>query len=287
MSPMIADLLEHLTLERLEQNLFRGDSREVGGQAVFGGQVLAQATIAAAMTVESRPVHSLHGYFLRPGDLQSPIVYDVDRIRDGGSFSTRRVVAIQHGRAIFNMSASFHVPEKGVDHQLPMPKVPPPEELVSTTEFRRGFVDRLPQKLRGVLLRERPVEFRPVEPLDPLQPPKRPPKKQVWIRAVGSLPDDPGIHQAVLAYASDFSLLSTAFLPHGLSFFQREVRAVSLDHAMWFHRPLRMDDWLLYSMDSPSSCGGLGLARGSIFSRDGVLVASVAQEGLIRLESDQ
>ncbi len=282
MSPLIADLLDHLTLERLEENLFRGDSRDVGGHAVFGGQVLAQAAVAAGMTVEGRPVHSLHGYFLRPGDVQSPIVYDVDRIRDGGSFSTRRVVAIQHGRAIFNMSASFHAPEPGVDHQVPMPKVPPPEELVSTTEFRRGFADRLPERLRGVLLQERPVEFRPVEHLDPLQPPKRPPNKQVWIRASGPLPDDPGIHQAVLAYASDFSLLSTVFLPHGLSFFQREVRAMSLDHAMWFHRPLRMDDWLLYSMDSPSACGGLGLSRGSIFSRDGVLVASVAQEGLIR-----
>lgn len=286
MSELVGALLEHLRLERLEHNLFRGSSRDVGQGSVFGGQVLAQALLAAGATVKERPAHSLHGYFLRPGDPQAPIVYDVDRIRDGRSFTTRRVVAIQHGRAIFNMSVSFQAHEEGIAHQGAMPEVPGPEGLPSRLELRRRAAAGCPEELREPLTREWPIEFRPLQYLDPLEPERRPPLQQTWLRCPGALPDDPALHQAVLAYASDLSLLGTAFLPHGLSFYQRRVKAASLDHAMWFHRPLRVDDWLLYTMDSPFAGGGRGLARGSIYARDGELVASVAQEGLIRLRPE-
>jgi acyl-CoA thioesterase II len=277
------DLLDHLTLERLEEDRFQGESRSLGGKSVFGGQVLGQALLAADATVEGRRAHSLHAYFLLAGDPNAPIVYEVERIRDGRSFATRRVVAVQHGRRIFNMAVSFQVAEEGLDHHLPMPDVPGPEGLLSGPELYRQIADRLPEKRRESLIAERPIDLRPVQPRDLLNPERRPPQRQVWFRAAGALPDDPVLHQAMLAYASDFTLLGTALFPHGLSFFNPGVQALSLDHAMWFHRPFRMDEWLLYSMDSPSASAGRGLGRGSIFTRDGLLIASVAQEGVIRL----
>ena len=285
MTDLIEDLLHQLTLERLEDNLFRGQSRDLGGKSVFGGQVLGQALLAANQTIEERASHSLHGYFLRPGDPQAPIIYDVERIRDGRSFATRRVVAIQHGRAIFNATVSFQSAEDGFDHQLPMPEVPGPEGLRSVIELRRQAAELLPAERREILTRDRPIELRPVQPADLFSPERREPRQQVWCRAIGTLPDSEALHRAVLAYASDFSLLMTAFLPHGLSFYQPDVIAASIDHAMWFHRPFRADEWLLYVMDSPSASFGRGLAHGSIFARDGRLVASVAQEGVMRRRS--
>jgi acyl-CoA thioesterase II len=280
---LLHDLLDHLTLERLEEDRFRGESRSLGGKSVFGGQVLSQALLAADATVEGRRAHSLHAYFLLAGDPNTPIVYEVERIRDGRSFTTRRVVAVQHGRRIFNMAVSFQVAEEGLDHHAAMPDVPGPEGLPSASELYRQIADRLPEERREAMIAERPIEMRPVRPRDLLNPERRPPQRQVWFRAAGALSDDPALHQAMLAYASDFTLLGTALYPHGLSFFNPGVQALSLDHAMWFHRPFRMDDWLLYAMDSPSASAGRGLGRGSIFTRDGRLIASVAQEGVIRL----
>jgi acyl-CoA thioesterase-2 len=282
MANAIETLLSILDLEPLEHNLFRGLSPQVGWQRVFGGQVIGQALVAAARTVEGRAAHSLHAYFMRPGDPSVPIIYDVDRIRDGKSFATRRVVAIQHGEAIFSMSASFQVEESGFDHQLPMPSVPPPEELPSESDLKALFVESAPEPVRRYWERERPLELRPVdlrhylsrEPLEPVQ--------QVWIRATGRLPDDPNIHRSVLAYASDMTLLDTSLFAHGRNIFDRDLQVASLDHALWFHRPFRADEWLLYNEDSPSASGARGFSRGSLFSRDGRLIASVAQEGLIR-----
>ncbi len=281
MPTAIETLLSILDLEPLEHNLFRGLSPQVGWQRVFGGQVIGQALVAAARTVEGRGVHSLHGYFMRPGDPSVPIIYEVDRIRDGHSFTTRRVVAIQHGQAIFSMSASFQVEEPGLDHQFPMPEVPAPEELPSEADLK-GLFKAAPEPIRRYWERERPIEIRPVDlahftsrtPLEPLQ--------RVWVRATGPLPDDPDIHRCVLAYASDMTLLDTALFAHGRNIFDRDIQAASLDHALWFHRPFRADDWLLYAEDSPSASGARGFTRGALFSRDGRLVASVAQEGLIR-----
>jgi acyl-CoA thioesterase-2 len=282
MANAIETLLSRLDLEPLEHNLFRGRSPQVGWQRVFGGQVIGQALVAAARTVEGRAAHSLHAYFMRPGDPSVPIIYEVDRIRDGKSFATRRVVAIQHGEAIFSMSASFQVEESGFDHQLPMPSVPPPEDLPSESDLKALFVESAPEPVRRYWERERPLELRPVdlrhylsrEPLEPVQ--------QVWIRATGRLPDDPDIHRSVLAYASDMTLLDTALFAHGRNIFDRDLQVASLDHALWFHRPFRIDEWLLYNEDSPSASGARGFSRGSLFSRDGRLIASVAQEGLIR-----
>ena len=262
-------LVKQLQLEQIEQNLFRGTSSDIGTPAVFGGQVLGQALMAAARTVDGHAAHSLHGYFLRAGDKAAPIVYDVDRIRDGASFTMRRVVAIQHGKTIFHMSASFHRREEGVSHQRPMPEVPPPE----------GLTARAGARVRS----ERPIEFRHVDARDPVTAGPRPPVSQIWLRTAAALPDDPLLHQAMLAYASDYSLLGVAMQPHGLAFRQPGVQAVSLDHAMWFHRDFRCDDWLLYQADSPSAEHARGFCRGSLFARDGRLVASVAQEGLIRV----
>ena len=285
MANAIETLLSILDLEPLEHNLFRGLSPQVGWQRVFGGQVIGQALVAAARTVEGRAAHSLHAYFMRPGDPTVPIIYEVDRIRDGKSFATRRVVAIQHGQAIFSMSASFQVEEAGLDHQLPMPIVPPPEELPSETELKALFLESAPEPVRRYWERERALELRPVdlrhyvsrEPLAPVQ--------QVWIRATGPLPDDPQIHRSVLAYASDMTLLDTALFAHGRSIFDRDLQVASLDHALWFHRSFRVDEWLLYSEDSPSTSGARGFSRGNLFSRDGKLIASVAQEGLVRLRA--
>jgi len=244
--------------------------------------VCAQALVAARRTVEGRLAHSFHAYFLRPGDPAVPILYDVDRIRDGQSFTTRRVVAIQHGKAIFNMQVSFQVEEPGLEHQLPMPDVPAPETLATELERRRAIADRLPEPMRSSFVRERAIEVRPVAPNDEFDPVVREPAHDVWFRAVGTLPDDPALHQCVLAYASDLTLLDTSMLPHAISWWSEKLQTASIDHAMWFHRPFRADEWLLYAQDSPSASGARGFNRGSVFTRDGRLVASVAQEGLIR-----
>ena len=288
MSRAVDDLLAILDLEQLEHNLFRGRSPQVGWQRVFGGQVIGQALVAACRTVDTaaRQPHSLHAYFLLPGDPKVPIIYEVDRIRDGKSFATRRVIAIQHGAAIFAMSASFHVEEPGFHHQMAMPAVPPPEELPSEQELKSSVMPMMPDSVRAYYERERPIELRPVEFTRYLSREPKEPKFNVWIRATGRLPDDPAIHQCVLAYASDMTLLDSSLIAHGRTVFDRSIQAASLDHALWLHRPFRADEWLLYSQDSPSTSGARGFARGLIFSRDGRLVASVAQEGLVRPRPD-
>ncbi len=276
-------LLATLDLERLEDNLFLGARGNEGWQRVFGGQVLGQALMAAARTVDpERSVHSLHGYFLLAGDPSRPIVYDVERIRDGGSFTTRRVKAIQHGRPIFSMSSSFHKAEPGFDHQSEMPQVPPPEDLPNPKDLIAGLIDALPQSMRSYWSRERPIDMRVVDVSRYLTRDKKAPLQHIWIRANGKLPDDPAIHQAVLAYASDFTLLDTALIAHGKLLFDADVQLASLDHALWYHRPFRADEWLLYVQDSPNAYGARGFCRGSIFTREGTLIASVVQEGLMR-----
>jgi len=276
------ELLGLMRLEHLEVNLFRGASRDIGTKRVFGGQVLAQALLAASNTVEERLAHSLHAYFLRAGDPDAPIVYSVDRSRDGRSFSARRVVAIQHGRPIFTLAASFQVDEAGLDHQFDMPEVPPAEEVAPLAELPREDFKQLPRNMQRWLDRFGPFEFRPVRGSDPNVGAPQPPYKDLWFRLDGTLADDPALHRAMLAYASDFHLVATATLPHGLSWIDGRLIIASLDHAMWFHRDFRLDDWLLYSCDSPSTGGGRGLARGMIFDRRGRLVASAVQEGVIR-----
>ena len=281
MDPTIADLLRLLELEHLEVNLFRGASRDIGSPQVFGGQVLGQALTAASLTVQGREVHSLHAYFLRRGDFNAPIVYQVDRSLDGHSFSNRRVVAIQHGEPIFNMAASFQVTEPGLDHQVSMPAVAPPESMPDSSRPPPELLRRMPERLRRMFEQPRPFEFRLTRPLEQ-PPPHARPERTIWFRAVGQLPDGERLHRCLLAYVSDFFLLETATLPHGLSFTSGSLIMASLDHAMWFHRPLRVDDWLLYHIESPSASGARGFAHASVFSRDGRLVASTAQEGLVR-----
>ena len=283
MHPVLGDLITLLKLERIEDNIFRGDSRDIGSAQVFGGQVLGQALSAAQHTVEARVVHSLHAYFLRRGDMKAPIIYEVDRARDGGSFSNRRVVAIQHGRPIFNFAASFQEPEPGLDHQAEMPQVPGPDGLKDFSDIDPALLQKIPEKMRRYLTDKRPFEFRPVAPMDLLEPECRPPQKHVWIRTVDRLPADPELHRSLLAYVSDYELLGTSTLPHGLPFGRGKVIMASLDHALWFHRDVKIDDWLLYSMDSPNASGARGLARGQIFTQSGELVASTAQEGLVRV----
>ncbi len=281
---MVEDLLTLIRLERLEDNLFRGESRATGQRSVFGGLVAGQALMAASRTVpEERPVHSLHAYFLRPGDFSVPIVYDVDPIRDGRSFTTRRVNAIQHGRPIFSLAASFQVEEPGMAHQDRMPEAPAPEGLEDDLDLRRNFAPRIPEPFREAFLQERPVEMRPVKPANPFEAEPQDPLRMIWFRIPGLGDADRATQRALLAFCSDFGLLGTAMLPHGVSFFSPNVQSASLDHAMWFHRDFRMDDWLLYVTDSPAAAGARGLNRGRIFRRDGTLVASVAQEGLMRL----
>lgn len=282
MASAVKRLLSILDLEQLEHNLFRGRSPQDGWQRVFGGQVIGQALVAADRTVEGRNAHSLHAYFMRPGDPSIPIIYEVDRIRDGKSFNTRRVVATQHGQAIFTMGVSFHLEEPGFDHQSEMPDVPGPEELPSINDIKEQFIDKLPPNIKTYFSRERPIEIRPVDTSRFFTHEKRDPKQSVWMRAGDGLPKDQGLHQCALAYASDFSLLDTALIAHGRILFDPKLMLASLDHAMWFHRPCRADGWLLYTMDSPAAHGARGFCRGSIFTPDGVLVASVAQEGLVR-----
>lgn len=282
MSRALDALLELLDLEELEVNIFRGHSPpEEGRERVFGGLVLGQSLMAAGRTVEGRDLHSLHAYFLRPGDPSIPILYEVDRIRDGRSFTTRRVVAIQHGRAIYNMSASYQILEPGLEHQIEAPGVQGPEELPDRRALARKFGGDLPERIRSHLERERPIEERYAGPVSFLTREKHAPRREVWFRAAGSLPDSLELHQCILAYASDLSLLDTSKLPHAISWDEIQLSA-SLDHAMWFHRPFRADQWLLYAQDSPAAWGARGFNRGSIFTRDGVLIASVAQEGLLR-----
>ena len=285
---IVDQLLTTLDLETLEDNLFRGRTPEPRGQRVFGGQVIGQALVAACRTVDvgNRPPHSLHAYFLLGGDPKVPIIYDVDRIRDGKSFTTRRVVAIQHGQAIFSMSVSFHVEEAGYAHQSKMPDVPKPDQLPDEVEIRTKILPKAPESVRRFYERERPIILRPVN-YERYEGKKNPNGTfNVWIRCAGALPDNPALHQCVLAYASDMALLDAALIPHGLSVFDRQIMAASLDHALWFHRPFRADEWLLYSQDSPNSSGARGFSRGMIFALDGTLVASVAQEGLIRPRRD-
>ncbi len=287
MSSAMQDLLAILDLETLEHNLFRGRSPQSAWQRVFGGQVIGQALVAAQRTVNAaRHVHSLHCYFMRPGDPAVPIIYEVDRIRDGGSFTTRRVVAIQHGHAIFSLSASFQKEEPGLDHQIPMPQdVTPPENLRTQREFLQEFGDSVPENIRRYWARERPIEVRPVIVEHYTSRDKLPPRQDVWIRTTGPVPDDRALQAAVLAYLSDMTLLDTSTFAHGRNGFDPDIQMASLDHAMWFHRPHRLNDWLLYTQDSPSAQGARGFSRGSLYALDGTLVASVAQEGLVRLRA--
>ncbi len=282
LTPMDA-LVSTLDLEKLEENLFRGVSPQVGWQRVFGGQVIAQALMAAQRTVdEGRFVHSVHAYFMRPGDPVVPIVYQVDRIRDGASFVTRRIVAIQHGHAIFSMSASFQIDEGGYDHQGTIPNVPQPEQLLSEEQIQESFLAKAPAAIRKYWENKRPIEIRPVSLTHYISKEKLEPRQDIWVRAVGTVPNDRSYQAAVLAYLSDMTLLDTSLYAHGTTIFDPQIQVASLDHAMWFHRPCNLDDWLLYTQDSPSASGARGLTRGSLYTRDGVLVASVAQEGLIR-----
>jgi acyl-CoA thioesterase-2 len=284
MSSPVQDLLNVLDLERLEVNLFRGRSPPTDRQRVYGGQVIGQALVAACRTVEvnGRPPHSLHAYFMLGGDPKVPIIYEVDRIRDGKSFTTRRVVAIQHGEEIFTMAVSFHRDEPGLSHQATMPDVPTPEALANAADARERLLPMMPEPVRRYYERARPIDLRPVELERYLGKKLDGGRFHVWMRATGKLPDDPAIHQCVLAYASDMMLLDSAMIPHGRTLFEKTIMAASLDHALWFHRPFRADDWLLYAHDSPNMSGARGFARGLIFASDGTLVASVAQEGLVR-----
>jgi acyl-CoA thioesterase-2 len=281
--PRLAELQRLLELERLEDNIFRGDSHDIGSPQVYGGQVLGQALKAAYATVApDRVAHSLHAYFLRRGDFNAPIVYFVDRSRDGHSFTSRRVTAIQHGEQIFHLSASFQLPQAGFEHQADMPDVPPPEQLIDSLPFGPQTAARLSPRLRQYFLHHRPFEFRAVPPDGPASPGGAP-RRYVWLRAIDRLPDDDLLHRCLLAYVSDFHLLSTALVPHELPDGAGNLMIASIDHAMWFHWPMRMDEWLLYATDSPSASGARGLARGSLFTRAGRLVASTVQEGLMRV----
>lgn len=283
MTQVLEELVNLLALEPIENNIFRGQSQELGWGRVFGGQVLGQALSAARQTVDpQRHVHSFHSYFLREGDSSKPIVYTVDCIRDGKSFNTRRVVAIQHGRPIFNLSASFQVDESGFTHQDIMPDVIPPDEALSEKALIQQYSDLIPRPLQKRLLSDTPIEIRFADPVDPLAERVRAPNHKIWIRTNGKLPDNPGLHKYLLAYASDFQFLSACLYPHGAASFQKPMQIASLDHAMWFHRPLRMDDWLLHCVESTSASGARALVRGQVFSQSGELVASTTQEGLVR-----
>ncbi len=283
MTQMLDDLVRLLALEKIEETLFRGRSQDLGFKQLFGGQVLGQALSAASQTVDpQRHVHSVHGYFLRPGDARMAIVYQVDPVRDGANFTTRRVQAIQKGKPIFTMICSFQGYEEGYEHQVTMPDVPGPENLMNETELTRKYQHMLHEKVRDKVLVDKPIEIRPVGVFNPFDPKPAEPVRYMWLRADGNLPDDPPLHRYLLAYASDFHLLGTALQPHAVSSWSPDMQIASLDHAVWYHRPLRMDDWLLYAMDSPSAAGSRGLSRGQIFNRQGELVASVTQESLMR-----
>lgn len=283
MATVLDELIKLLSLERIEENLYRGQSQDLGWGTVYGGQVVGQALFAAMSTVPpDRQVHSLHAYFLRPGDVSAPIVYDVNRSRDGSSFTTRHVKAIQHGHPIFDMSASFQKVEPGFDHQVDMPNVPPPEQVPSDQERLAAQADKLPEFMRGRALAERPLEIRTVGEPDVFLSGKHPPERFVWLKATHALPDTPALHQALLAYASDFSFITTSLKPHGVTWLTPGMQVASVDHAVWFHAPFRADEWLLHVMESPRASGARGLVLGRVYSRDGKLVASTAQQGLVR-----
>jgi acyl-CoA thioesterase II len=280
---VLEELLRLLELEEIEENIFRGQSQDLGFKNVFGGQVLGQALSAASYTAPpERAAHSLHAYFLRPGDSTKPIVYTVERMRDGKSFATRRVKAVQKGQPIFFMSVSFQRQEGGFEHQDEMPDVPGPDDIASEMDMALALADQIPSGIREKILCEKPIEMRPVDPVNPFKPEKKPARKYVWFRTVKPIPDDAATHRYILAYASDFNLVSTSLHPHGHTFWEREMQVASLDHAMWFHRPFRMDQWLLYAIDSPNASQARGMGIGRIFTHEGRLVATVAQEGLIR-----
>ena len=288
MKEELKDLLDLLDIEQIEANMFRGVSPAEGWQRVYGGQVIGQALVAACRTVEdeSRAAHSLHGYFLRPGDTTIPILYSVDRIRDGRSFNTRRVVAVQKGQAIFSMSVSFQVMEEGLHHQIDMPTdVKPPEECATEAELREAYIDKIPEEFKTIFERRKPIEMRFMEPINSLKPEPMSPYQNVWIKAADTMPDDIRLNQCLLAYASDMTLLDTCYRPHGIGWSNENFQVASLDHSMWFHRPFKTDDWLLYTQDSPYSGGARGFNRGSFYTQDGKLIASATQEGLIRLHS--
>jgi len=290
MSNALAALLSILDLEEIGENSFRGQCPQSLRKRVFGGQIIAQALVAASRTVEGRAPHSLHGYFLLPGDPAAPIFYQVERLRDGGSFATRRCEAVQHGRTIFTLTASFHAEESGLDHSLPMPEAPDPETLMTRAEMGRAFAHMMPAAMQRYFTQAQPIDVRPVDLARYYAKADRTPlpaQQNVWMRANGALPDDPAVHRAVLAYFSDMTLLDTALVKHQRSVFDEDIQGASLDHALWFHRPFRADEWLLYAQQSPNANGARGLARGSLFSRDGRLVASVMQEGLLRLRTDK
>ncbi|AKS42291.1 acyl-CoA thioesterase [Wenzhouxiangella marina] len=282
MNPDLKAVIDLLSLERIEDLIFRGESHDIGAPQVFGGQILGQALSAASQTVDGASPHSLHAYFLRRGDFNQPVVYQVERSRDGRSYASRRVVAVQHGRPILSLAASFHRPESGFEHQDEMPQVPGPEGLSSSIDIHASIIDRVPEKMRRLLAHRPPFEFRPVEAPKFIEPRARPARKHVWMRAWDPLPDDEELHWKLLAYVSDYELLGTSTLPHDLDFSARAVQMASIDHALWFHRPFRVDEWLLFAFDSPSAHEGRGFSRGQIFSTDGRLVASSAQEGVIR-----
>ena len=287
MNSILDQLVSLLSMETIEENLFRGASQELGFRQLFGGQVLGQALSAASQTVDpERQANSLHGYFLRPGDAKKPVIYNVERIRDGGSFSTRRVTAIQNGKPIFTCSASFHIREEGFRHQTQMPDVPPPEDLTPEEVLSPYLAQALTKENREKMLRAKAIETRPVQVLDPLNPEIGEPVKHVWFKPAGKLPQSPAIHKYLLAYISDFSLLTTSLIPHAATIWQPHMQVASIDHSIWFHEDVCLDDWLLYTTDSPWAGNSRGYARGSIYTRDGRLVTSVAQEGLIRTRSD-
>ncbi len=283
MSVVLDELLALLKLEVIEQGIFRGQSQDLGFRALFGGQVMGQALSAAKETVsDDRFVHSLHSYFLRAGDASKPVVYEVEDIRNGASFSARRVQAIQNGKAIYYLTASFQHNEGGFSHQDVMPDVPGPEKVASYNDFLVEHQHLLPDEMREKFLREKPIEIRPIQPYNWFKPEKTNSRCQIWLKANGDLPNDLRVHTEMLAYASDFHFLPTALLPHGVSHLLPNFQIATVDHAMWFHRPFRLDEWLLYCMDSPSASNGRGLVRGQIFNQQGELVASTMQEGVIR-----
>ncbi|CFR14202.1 acyl-CoA thioesterase II [Yersinia frederiksenii] len=284
MSQPLAKLLDLLHLEKIEEGIFRGQSEDLGLRQVFGGQVVGQAIYAAKQTVPvDRIVHSFHSYFLRPGDSSKPIIYDVETLRDGTSFSARRISAIQNGKPIFYMTASFQSQEGGFEHQNTMPNVPQPDGLMSETDIARQFAHLIPEKVREKFIGNQPIEMRPVKFHNPLQGSVEEPNRYVWFRANGEMPDDFRVHQYLLGYASDFNFLPTALQPHGIGFLEPGVQIATIDHSMWFHRPFRLDDWLLYAVESTSASGARGFVRGQIYNQQGVLVASTVQEGVIRL----
>ncbi|MBJ9171447.1 acyl-CoA thioesterase II [Citrobacter koseri] len=283
MSQALNNLLSLLDLEKIEEGLFRGQSEDLGLRQVFGGQVVGQALYAAKETVpEQRLVHSFHSYFLRPGDSLKPIIYDVEVLRDGNSFSARRVAAIQNGKPIFYMTASFQAPEEGFEHQKTMPDAPAPETLQSETEIARSLAHLLPPVLKEKFISDRPLEIRPVEFHTPLKGHVANPTRQVWIRANGTIPDDIRIHQYLLGYASDLNFLPVALQPYGIGFLEKGLQIATIDHSMWFHRPFNMNEWLLYSVESTSASSARGFVRGEFYTRDGVMVASTVQEGVMR-----